>query len=167
MKHATLIASVVCVGLFCASCIWSPETSFFSKFSVRQLVECSKPSAGLNCEPSEGGGGGTGGGFGSFGSGRSRFKAHKSDSWGCRLKSNEAFDESALFAGLKMDVERLLHESGAQITDRGSSGATSFYFVYALKMFVDVSKCQELELDQVITTCTLISTKATTNGGCI
>jgi hypothetical protein len=133
MKHATLIASVVCVGLFCASCIWSPETSFFSKFSVRQLVERSKPSAGLNCEPSEGGGGGTGGGFGSFGSGRSRFKAHKSDSWGCRLKSNEAFDESALFAGLKMDVERLLHESGAQITDRGSSGATSFYFVYALK----------------------------------
>jgi hypothetical protein len=61
MRHRILIALAVCVALFCASCMWSQESSFFSSFSTRQLVERNKSSAGLTCDPI--GGGGAGGGF--------------------------------------------------------------------------------------------------------
>src|SRR5207248_6988760 len=37
MKHRILIALAVCFALFCASCMGSPESSFFSSFSMRQL----------------------------------------------------------------------------------------------------------------------------------
>ena len=67
------------------------------------------------------------------GSGGMHFNSHKSDSFACRLKSDEAFDETRFFSSLKLDVERALHDNGAQITDSGSSGAASFYFAYALK----------------------------------
>ena len=114
--------------------MWSPETSFFSNFSVRQLVQRSESSAGLTCDPSGGGGGGgIGSRAGGIGSGGTHFNSHKSDSCGCRLKPNEAFDEARLFSALKLDVERTLHDNGAQITDSGSSGPTTFYFAYALK----------------------------------
>ena len=52
---------------------------------------------------------------------------------GCRLKSNEPVDETALFNALKLDVERALHDNGATITDSGSSGAANFHFGYTLK----------------------------------
>ena len=113
--------------------MWSPETSFFSKFSVRQLVQRSDFATGLTCDPIGGGGGGIGSRAGGVGSGGAQFKSHKSDSCGCRIKPNEAFDEARLFSALRLDVERALQDAGAQITERGSSGAASFYFGYALK----------------------------------
>lgn len=61
------------------------------------------------------------------------FNAHKSDSVACRLTSNESFDEAALFSTLKLDVERTLHDAGAQITHRGSSGSAKFFLDYVLK----------------------------------
>ncbi len=131
MKQTISIALAVCVALLCASCMWSPETSFFSKFSARQLVERSKSSAGLTCDPI--GGGGIGSRAGGISSGRTHFNSHKSDSCACRLESNEAFDETRLFSALKLDVERALHDTGAQITERGSSGPANFYFAYAVK----------------------------------
>jgi hypothetical protein len=113
--------------------MWSPETSFFSNFSVRQLVERSKSSVGLTCDPTGGGGGGIGSRAGGIGSGGTLFNSHKNDSCACRLKSNETFDEARLFSALKLDVERALHDNGAQVTDSGSSGPANFYFAYALK----------------------------------
>jgi hypothetical protein len=133
MKHTILIASAGCFALLCASCMWSPETSFFSNFSVRQLVERTKSSVGLTCDPTGGGGGGIGSRAGGIGSGGTHFNSHKSDSCACRLKSNETFDEARLFSALKLDVERTLHDNGAQVTDSGSSGPANFYFAYALK----------------------------------
>jgi hypothetical protein len=133
MKHTISIGLVLCFALLCASCMWSPETSFFSNFSVRQLVERSKSSAGLTCDPIGGGGGGIGSRAGGMGFGGTQFNSHKSDSCGCSLKSNETFDETRLFSALKLDVERALHDNGAQITDSGSSGPANFYFAYAVK----------------------------------
>jgi hypothetical protein len=127
------MALTICFALPFSSCVGARETSFFSNFSVRELVERNKSSAGFVCDPMGGGGAGsqfrTGGiGFGGF-----RFNSHKSDSLGCRLKPKEAFDETLLLSTLKLAVERALHDNGAQITNNGSSGPASFHFAYALK----------------------------------
>ena len=131
MKRVILIAVAVCFAL-CPACTWSSETSFFSSFSVRQLVQRSESSAGLTCDLG-GGGGGISSRAGGIGFGGTRFNSHKSDGCGCRITSNVAFDEARLFSALKLDVERALHDAGAQITERGSSGASTFYFAYSLK----------------------------------
>lgn len=134
MKRTILLILVAGSAWIGESCLWRPETSFFSNFSVRDVVERTKSSAGLRCDSGGGGGGGgVGGRAGSFGSGGSHFNSHKSESYGCRLASNEAFDETRLFSALKLDVERALQADGAQITDRGSSGPANFFFAYALK----------------------------------
>ena len=134
MKQTILTAFAICLALLYASCMRPRETSFFSNFSMRQLVEQSKPSAGLICDPTGGGGGGgDGSSVGGFGPGGTRFSSNKSDSFGCRLESTNSFDETKLFSALKLAVERSLHDNGAQITDSGSAGSANFYFSYALK----------------------------------
>jgi len=71
--------------------------------------------------------------FRSFGSGRAHFNSSRTESYACRLLSNEGPDEGRLFNTLKLDVERTLRDSGAQITETGSSGRANFYFAYGLK----------------------------------
>ena len=130
------IALVLSFALLCPSCIGSKETSFFSNFSVRQLLERSKSSAGLTCDSNAGGGGAaTGSRTGGVGFGGTRFNSHKSESFACRLKSNgpEDLDETRFFAGLKLDVQEALRDSGAQIIDSGNPNSASFYFVYTVK----------------------------------
>jgi len=133
MKHTTLIAFAICLALLYSSCVWSRETSFFSNFSIRQFVEHSKSSVELICDSAGDGGGGIGSHAGGISSGGTHFNAHKSDSFACRLKSNDSFDETKFFSILKLDVERALNDNGAQITDSGSTGSANFYFAYALK----------------------------------
>ena len=113
--------------------MWSPETSFFSNFSVRQLVERNKSAGGLNCDAmgrDENGIGSRAGGLGSRGA---QFNSHRSDSWACRLQVSDALDEGRLFSALKLDIERSLRGTGAQITQTGSSGPANFYFAYNVK----------------------------------
>ncbi len=135
MKRMISIAVVVSLAFLCTSCLGSRETSFFSNFSVRQLVERSKSSAGLTCDANGGGGGGgIGTRAGGIGFGGTRFNSHKSDRFGCGLKSNEPEDfETRLFAGLKLDVQQALRDNGAQITESGNPNPASFYFAYTLK----------------------------------
>jgi hypothetical protein len=133
MRRTLFIAGLAWFGLLSGCSRWSPETSFFSNFSVRQLVERNKSSAGLNCDPVGGGGGGAGFRAGGLGSGGAHFNSHRSDSYACRLSANETFDEGRLFSALKLDVERTLRDSGAQVTQTGSSGPANFYFAYGLK----------------------------------
>ena len=134
MKHTISIGLLLCFALLCASCRWSPETSFFSNFSTRELVERNKSSAGLTCDPMGGGGGGADGSrTGGIGPGGTHFNSHKGDSFACRLKSTDSFDETKLFSALRLDVEQALRDNGAQITDSGSTGAANFYLAYALK----------------------------------
>ena len=110
------------------------ETSFFSNFSVRQLLEHSESSAQLKCDPLGGGGGG-GNEFHvrRVGSGETHFNSHRSDNFACRLTSNEPLDETHLFSVLKLNLERELNYNAAQITESGSSGPGNFYFAYTLK----------------------------------
>jgi hypothetical protein len=90
-------------------------------------------SAGLECDNSIAGGGGGGARTGAWGFGQSNYNSSKSDSCGCSLNPDEAFDEAALFAALKVDVERTLRDNGAKIVDSGSTGQANFYFAYTLK----------------------------------
>jgi hypothetical protein len=134
VKISTALA--LCVTLFSAACVGRRESSFFSNFSIRTLVEQNKSSAGLACDPNGGGGGGEiGTSSGGFGLGRTRFSSHKGDSFACSLKSDavEGFSETRLISALRSDVERSLRDNGAQITESGNIDPSSFYFAYTLK----------------------------------
>ena len=85
-------------ALLLSSCVGSRETSFFSNFSIR--------------------GGGVGTHAGGIDFGGTRFNSHKSDSFTCRLISNEPVDfETRLFSGLELNVQQELRDNGAQITE--------------------------------------------------
>jgi hypothetical protein len=109
------------------------ETSFYSNFSVGQLVQRSGSFARVSCDPLGGGGGGNEFHARRIGSAETRFNSHKSDNFACRLTSDESLDETELFSTLKLNVERALHDNGAQIVDSGSSGSAHFYVVYTLQ----------------------------------
>ena len=49
------------------------------------------------------------------------------------MQANDAFDEGRLFSALKLDIERSLRDTGAQITQTGSSDPANFYFTYNVK----------------------------------
>ena len=130
--------------------MWSRGTSFYSRFSVRELVERNKSSTAFTCDNSTGGGGG---GIGSYAAGSrgSSFSSHKSESIGCRLTSNESFDEAPLFSALKQDIEQTLHGTGAEITDRGSSGPANIFLKYVVENVQGVSNSQAPESEMVTT----------------
>lgn len=131
MKRRILITLVGCSALIVDSCTSYSETSFFSNFSTRQLVQRAKSSAGLNCDAL--GGGGIGSRVGGVGRGGAHFNSHKSDSCGCQLVKDAGFDEKRLFSDLKLELEQALQDNGAQITDTGSSGPANFHISYAVK----------------------------------
>jgi hypothetical protein len=73
------------LAFLCLSCLRAQETSFFSKFSTRELVERNKAAAGLDCD-AKGGGGGAADSSWAIGKGRSQ--SHKSDSFGAGSARN-------------------------------------------------------------------------------
>lgn len=129
MRVAVLMAALVTtafVGAGCTAYTHPLQSSFFSKFSLRELVERNKSRSGWSC--SNGGIGGGGGGGGAGGKG---FRFHKGESLSCRLDGGgEKFDEASFIAALKEDVEGDLGESGAKITDRGAPNVSAFSFEY-------------------------------------
>jgi hypothetical protein len=120
-----------------AACSMSPESPFFAKFSMQDLVTANKSTAGIACDLMGGGGtgNGIGGWSGGFGGGGIHFQSHKSDSYACRLQSNSfaSADEDRWIASLKQPVEESLRTYGANITESGSSEPHSFYISYAIK----------------------------------
>jgi len=128
-RERLIPATAVFLALLCASCLGPRATSFFSKFSTRELVERNKAAAGLNCDPL--GGGDTGNLSSAGGAGTSVYHSSKSEGFACRLNSEASFDESRLFSALKLDTERALRDNGLQIVDSGSSGPANFFFAYA------------------------------------
>ena len=130
------IALSISLAAFYSACILSGESTFYSNFSVQQLVKKHEAGAGLACDPNGGGGGGGNGGhIGSYGRGGSHFSASKGDAYACRLSSDavERFDDAGLLAALKIDVEKALNDSGAKITESGNPDPQTFYFKYTLK----------------------------------
>jgi hypothetical protein len=134
MKPIILIVALTVTlfnGFACAAYMFSQQTSFFSKFSMRELVEKNKALAGLECSA---GGGGGGAGMGG-GSGAKEFHSHKTESFSCQLKaaSAEQFDEAGFISALKQDVEKDIIDSGAKVVDSGNFKTNSFYFKYTLE----------------------------------
>jgi len=126
-----LFLAAIFLALLFASCLGPRETSFYSHFSMRELVERNKAAAGLNCEAMGGGGGGIH--LWSGGVGGSRFDSQKSESFACRLNSEANFDEGRFFSGLESDTEHALREGGLQIVDHGASGPARFFLTYTQK----------------------------------
>jgi hypothetical protein len=118
------------------ACTTSPESPFFAKFSMQDLVTANKSVAGFVCDPMGGGGGGNGVGSraGGFGCGGMHFQSHKSDSFACRLQSDSfaSADEDRFIASLKKPIEDSLRKYGANIKESGSSEPRSFYLSYAI-----------------------------------
>jgi hypothetical protein len=137
MKKAALILTFILITSGFIACSLSPESAFFSKFSIQQLVEKNKAPTGLDCEGNgndRGGGIGGGGGGVSFGFGRKEYHSHRGDGFFCKLKATalEHFDEASLIAALRQDVERAIDQSGAKVIESGNPDSASFYFAYSI-----------------------------------
>ena len=134
MKRRILMVVTAGPALLCASCLATQQTNFYSKFSVRELVERNQTAAGFRCDLPAGGGGGVDENItsssGGFGGGRTQFSADKGDSFTCALKPDENLDEPRLFAALKDDTARVLRANGFQINESGSAKPVGFYFAY-------------------------------------
>src|SRR5215204_1823357 len=105
------------------------QSSFFSNFSLHELMRGNKTHAGRICSSGAVGGGGGGAGF----TGAEGSESSKSDSFGCRVKPDDGgrFDESELVESLKEVVEKEIQASGAKILGRGNL-SSGFYFEYGI-----------------------------------
>ena len=132
MRHAIAISLLVVV-LFGAGCraysMYSLQSSFFSKFSLRELVDKNQSSAGLNCSAGSGGGGGMGAGMGAVGKQESNFS--RFESVACQIPGAELFDEVKFVQALKASIEQDLESDKAKIVTKNSD-ATSFEVEYAV-----------------------------------
>lgn len=139
-RKAIFIVLLVAVG--CSAYMASLQSSFFSKFSLRDLVERNGSTAGLNCSQSAGGGGGGGSGFGTGGVGRMESNFSRMESISCQIKDADAFDEPKFIQALKASVEKDLKDSKATIVNSKNADATSFQLEYAvsnIKGTIDIS----------------------------
>ena len=124
-KVTFVLALMLSAG--CAAYTASLESSFFSKFSLRELVERNK-SHDLNCSA---GGGGGGGRVSSFGSKESH--SQKGESLSCQVTDAEKFDEGKFLQALKQSVEMELEESKAKTIGCAKVDEQRFYCEYALE----------------------------------
>jgi hypothetical protein len=104
------------------------QSSFFSKFSLKELVETTKSRSGLTCS-SSGGGGGIGTGMGGIGRSGSHFR--KGESFSCQITNTDQFDPKRFISALKEEVERELKDAKAKITSSKDRDA-AFYLEYEL-----------------------------------
>jgi hypothetical protein len=102
------------------------SSSFFSNFSLEELVKKNQSPSGMIC--AKGGMGGAGIRVSSVG--RKQSSSNKSSSFSCQI-SAASFDEAAFIASLKADVEKEIIRSGAKIMNQGSSDPAGFYFEYS------------------------------------
>ena len=116
----------------CATFVSSFQSSFFSKFSLQELVQRNK-STGVCAAASGGGGGGGGGGIGTGtgGIGMKQSSSQRSESFFCQLRDPDQFDETKFIQALKQTVESDLEKSKAKIM-REDFRPTGFYFEYSL-----------------------------------
>jgi hypothetical protein len=113
----------------CATFVSSFQSSFFSKFSLQELVQRNK-STGVCAAVASGGGGGGGIGTGSGGIGMKQSSFQRSESFSCQLRDPDQFDETKFIQALKQAVESDLEKSKAKIM-REDFGPAGFYFEYS------------------------------------
>ena len=136
MKLLLISVATALVGITPA-CLMSRESSFFTRFSMQDLIRSNRSFPGFGCDPLGGGGTGGSGGIRSLSGGffgKTHFQSNKADAFACRLRSNElaSADEERLIGSLRQQVEDSLHTYGAAIKDSGNPDRRSFYFLYAI-----------------------------------
>ena len=127
--HAIAISLLVFSAGCSAYSMNSLQSAFFSKFSLRELVDKNQSSAGLNCSAGSGGGGGMSAGIGAVGKQESNFG--KLESVACQISDAGLFDEVKFIQSLKASIEMDLETDKAKIVTKNSD-ASGFEFEYAL-----------------------------------
>lgn len=151
-KHTLFAASVTSLALLCASCLRPTETTLFSQFSVRDLVERNKASVGLKCDVLGGGGGGGNDFTITSSNRRSSHFSSREDSFACQLNDDSKFDEQRFVAALKVDTERLLRDSGAQVVESGRRPPRNSIFPMRSTTYMAVSMFPPRAVVRSITT---------------
>lgn len=129
-RIATRVAFVV-LPLLAVACMSVLQSSFYSGFSLKEMVQRNQSNSGLNCSGSGAGGGGAGISTGAAGfGGGSNF--HKSESFACQISDAEQFVEARFIQALRESVEKDLDASQAKITGSKNPDATSFAIEYVL-----------------------------------
>ena len=123
------------IAVFFVSCTHAMflfQTPFYSRFSLRDLIERSKAMSGFNCT------GGPGGGASNGISARGRSFSHssKSEDFSCKLRDDCDFDEAALMTALAQIIEQDLKQADARIIEHKAVDTGGFYFDYELKDFI-------------------------------
>jgi hypothetical protein len=134
MRSQSIAISLLAVLVLGAGCgadyMYWLQSSFFSNFSLRELVDRNQPTAGLKCSAERGeGGGGMSAGLGGVGKKESNFS--KVESLVCQISDAELFDEVKFIQTLKQSIEQELDSNDATIVSKNSD-ATSFDLEYAL-----------------------------------
>jgi hypothetical protein len=124
-----VLLALVVAGIACMSVL---QSSFYSAFSLKELVQKNQSNSGLNC--SGGGGGadssGIASGAGGLGGGSSSF--HKGESFACQISDAEQFVEARFIQALKESVEKDLDARKARITSSKNEDARSFAIDYTV-----------------------------------
>jgi len=131
-KRIVTRVSFVVLPLLAVACMSVFQSSFYSAFSLKELVQRNQSNSGLNCSGSGGAGGGGGGiasGAGGLG-GNASF--HKGESFACRISDAEQFVEAKFIQALKESVEKDLDASKARITSSKNADVTSFAIDYTV-----------------------------------
>lgn len=121
-----MVPALLLIPSGCKRLIKFSSSSFFSNFSLEELVKKNRSPSGMIC--AKGGRGGGSDHFSIVSPGHS--SSSKSSSFSCEI-SGDAFNEADLIASLKAEVEQEINRSGATIIKQGSLEPRSFYFEYS------------------------------------
>jgi hypothetical protein len=131
-KRVVTRFAFVVLPMLAFACMSVFQSSFYSAFSLKELVQKNQSNSGLNCSGSGGAGGGGGGiasGAGGLG-GNSSF--HKGESLACQISDAEQFVEAKFIQALKESVEKDLDASKAKITSNKNGDPTHFAIEYTV-----------------------------------
>jgi len=124
-RIVTRVAFVV-LPLLAVACMSVMQSSFYSAFSLKELVQRNQSNSGLNCSGSGGAGGGGGGIAMGAGGSSGNFSFHKSEGVACQVSDAEQFVEARFIQAVKESVEKDLNASKAKITSSKNPDATGF-----------------------------------------
>jgi hypothetical protein len=118
---ALTAGGIACTSLF--------QSSFYSAFSLKELVQRNQSNSGLNCSGGGAGGGGIGAGaVGSHGNGT----FHKGESLACQISDAGQFVEARFIEALKDSVEKDLNANQAKITSNTNPDLSRFAIEYTV-----------------------------------
>ena len=137
---AIVLVLTVLVGAGCYTAGVSSQSSFFTKFSLRELFAKNEFSAGLDCSETSGGGGMS---MGSGAVGKEQSNFSRLDTIACQITDAERFDEAKFLDALHESIVKDLSSYKATILGNNNRkpDERSFKLLYGLS---DVSGSVEV-----------------------